>query len=256
MGSGREDRWCCVSVPEAVNFIEIAAVFFGGSTAGVFEAGAVPVFLGFEDLRGSQFLVAFAVFGSADSFLEDGNHLDGPHAGSFGEGNLEEIAGVWGGAGLEGVARAFDFAHGAHFRGKAPGFEKPGGPEPFVDARGFGHGECWWMVGLAFCWGVGGEPLMALRTTERTEKRFLGWVLDSGDGLLPERAGNDHRLLRFHGWEMWGLCVDLKKQEEGTTNLTNPTNLLMLVSSVWLLMRMRGVLLGSGWGTTDGTENH
>jgi hypothetical protein len=44
--------------------------------------------------------------------------------------------------------------------------------------------------------------------------------------------------------------------EEGTTNLTNPTNLLMLVPSVWLLGRMGGVLLGSGWGTTDGTENH
>jgi hypothetical protein len=169
VGSGWEDRWCCNSVPEAVNFIEIAAVFFGGSAAGVFETGAVPVFLGFEGIRWGEFLVGLAGFRGSDSFLEDGNHPDGPQAGTFGEGNLEEIAGVWGGAGLEGVAGAFDFSHGAHFRGDAPGFEKPGGPEPLVDAGGFGHG------------GGGGGGIRGLfgsgqGTTEGTEKEwdFLG----------------------------------------------------------------------------------
>lgn len=257
MGSGREDRWCCVSVPEAVNFIEIAAVFFGGSAAGVFETGAVPVFLGFEGFRWGEFLVRLAGFRSADPFLKDGQHPDGPQAGSFGERNLEEITGVWGGAGLEGVAGAFDFAHGAHFRGDAPGFEKPGGPEPFVDAGGFGHGGGG--GGIRVLFGSGQGTTETLGTTEGTAKGgdFFWGGLDSGNGVLRGEVGIDHGLLRFHGWKMRGALRGLEEAgEEVTTNLTNPTNLLMLVPSVWLLGRMGGVLLGSGCGTTDWTENH
>ena len=63
-------------------------------------------------------------------------------------------------------------------------------------------------MGFGVCLGAGREPLKELSRSGI----FLGG-LDSGNGVLRGEVGIDHGFLKFHGWEMRGLCLDWKRQE-------------------------------------------
>lgn len=123
-----------------MDFVDLAAIFFGGPAFHGRVFGGEPELQGGVNLGLSPILVAGLGRGGADPQVDYRFDGDGAYSRAFHKRDFQHIAGMERGRGFQGVAAALDFARRAPRGGEAAGLAKPHGPQPFVGAGIFGHG--------------------------------------------------------------------------------------------------------------------
>ena len=144
-GPGSQELGVVVESVEAG--VPLAAFLFGHASLiafltleTVFEVDGAAFLGSGENVFGGVVEVSFAGEGGGDAFVEEGGDLDVALIDAVGGGDFQMVADLDGCGGFEGGGAPLNVAGGAFLCGKATGFQKPGGPEPFVDTNGFWHG--------------------------------------------------------------------------------------------------------------------
>lgn len=141
-----------------LGFVPLAALLFGHATLvsflaedAFFAEDFALFFDGFEDVGGGVVEVGFAGEGGGDAFFDELHDLDVADVGVLGDGDVEVVADLESGGGLERFLGAFDFSGLAGFGGEGPGLVEADGPEPLVESATVRH-ERWALGAFVLTW--------------------------------------------------------------------------------------------------------
>ena len=127
------------AVPETVDFIDFPAISLRWTALRRLAFRREPLFQIFENLFGGPILITRLRFRRSDPQADHRLDRDRPHARAFGKRDFQQVARMDRRRRFERMPATFHFSRRAGIRRQPTGFEKAGGPQPFVGTNGFGH---------------------------------------------------------------------------------------------------------------------